>query len=59
MMKIYRPMIEAGFAKRANPPKIEDFPIWAHVDVLVTDDIKSAFAEFKEYTARWTGGYGG
>jgi alkanesulfonate monooxygenase SsuD/methylene tetrahydromethanopterin reductase-like flavin-dependent oxidoreductase (luciferase family) len=59
MMRVYRPMIEKGFAKRENPPKLEDFPLWAHVDVLVTDDIKAAVWQFKEYTARWTGGYGG
>jgi alkanesulfonate monooxygenase SsuD/methylene tetrahydromethanopterin reductase-like flavin-dependent oxidoreductase (luciferase family) len=59
MMKVYRPMIEAGFARRPNPPKVEDFPIWAHVDVLVTDDVKAAMGQFKEYTARYTGGYQG
>jgi len=59
MMKVYGPMIEKGFAKRATPITLEDFPIWAHVDVLVTDDIRGAMQEFKEYTAKWTGGYGG
>lgn len=59
MMKVYRPMLEAGFAKRATPMRVEDFPIWAHVDVKVTDDIKASMAEFKEYVARYTGGYGG
>lgn len=59
MMKVYRPMIEKGFAKRKTPMKLEDFPIWAHVDVKVTDDIRGSFAEFKEYTARYVGGYGG
>ncbi|MGE0387365.1 MAG: LLM class flavin-dependent oxidoreductase [Gammaproteobacteria bacterium] len=59
MMRIYRPMMERGFARRANPPRIEDFPIWAHVDVLLTDDVAGAIWQFKEYTARWTGGYGG
>jgi alkanesulfonate monooxygenase SsuD/methylene tetrahydromethanopterin reductase-like flavin-dependent oxidoreductase (luciferase family) len=59
MMKVYRPMLENGFAKRKTPMKIEDFPLWAHVDVLVTDDVKSMMWQFKEYTARWAGGYGG
>ncbi len=59
MMRVYRPMIERGFSRRKNPPKVEDFPIWAHVDVLVNDDIKGAMAQFKEYTARYTGGYSG
>lgn len=59
MMKVYRPMIEKGFARRKNPPKIEDFPLWAHVDVLVTDDVKAAIWQFKEYTARYAGGWFG
>lgn len=59
MMKVYGPMLEKGFAKRQTPMKIENFPIWAHVDVLVTDDIEAAMGEFKEYTARYVGGYGG
>jgi len=59
MMKVYRPMIEKGFAKRKDPPKVEDFPLWAHVDVLVTDDIKGSFDQFREYTARYVGGWNG
>lgn len=59
MMKVYRPMLEKGFARRATPIAVEDFPIWAHVDVLVTDDIKGSLGQFKEYTARYVGGYGG
>jgi alkanesulfonate monooxygenase SsuD/methylene tetrahydromethanopterin reductase-like flavin-dependent oxidoreductase (luciferase family) len=59
MMKVYGPMIEKGLAKRATPTKVEDFPIWAHVDVLVTDDIKGALPQFKEYMARFAGGWGG
>ena len=59
MMDVYGPMLEKGFARRSDGMTLENFPIWAHVDVMVTDDIKSAMAEFKEYTARWTGGYGG
>lgn len=59
MMKVYGPMIEKGFAKRKTPMTLENFPVWAHVDVLVTNDIKGAMAEFKEYTALYTGAYGG
>ena len=59
MMKVYRPMIEKGFARRQNPPRVEEFPIWAHVDVLVTDDVQAAMGQFREYTARHTGGYRG
>jgi alkanesulfonate monooxygenase SsuD/methylene tetrahydromethanopterin reductase-like flavin-dependent oxidoreductase (luciferase family) len=59
MMRVYGPMIEKGFAKRENPPKLEDFPIWAHVDVLITDDIKGTIWQFREYTARYVGGWTG
>jgi alkanesulfonate monooxygenase SsuD/methylene tetrahydromethanopterin reductase-like flavin-dependent oxidoreductase (luciferase family) len=53
-MKFYGPIIDAGLAKRKTPMKREDFPSWAHVDVVVTDDLKAGFAEFKEYVARYT-----
>ncbi len=59
MMKVYGPIIEKGLARRKTPMKLEDFPLWAHVDVLVTDDVAGAFWQFKEYTARWSGGYSG
>jgi len=59
MMKVYGPMLQKGFAKRKTPMKIEDFPVWAHVDVVVTNDIKDSLWQFKEYTARYVGGYGG
>jgi len=59
MMSVYRPIIEQGFARRENPPAVEDFPIWAHVDVLVTDDIPAGMREFKRYVARWCGGHPG
>lgn len=59
MMDVYRPMIDNGFAKRSAPLRIEDFPIWAHVDVLVTDDIVNEMGQFKRYVARWCGGHPG
>ena len=58
MMRVYRPLLEAGFARRATPMSVEQFPIWAHVDVLVTDDVGATVQQFKEYTARYVGGYG-
>lgn len=59
MMKVYRPVLEKGLAKRQTPMRVEEFPIWAHVDVLVTDDIKRDIGQFKEYVAKWTGGHPG
>jgi len=49
----YRPMIEKGLAKRGSSLSADNFPIWAHVDVLVTHDVKGALAQFKEYVARY------
>ena len=55
--RFYQPIIDRGFAKRTRPASssAENFPIWAHVDVLVSDDIQAAMREFKVYTAKWTG----
>jgi alkanesulfonate monooxygenase SsuD/methylene tetrahydromethanopterin reductase-like flavin-dependent oxidoreductase (luciferase family) len=57
MMEIYRPMIEKGLARRSDGKKFDDFPIWSHVDVMITDDVGRAVKEFKQYTARWAGGW--
>lgn len=57
MMEVYRPMIEKGFSRRKNPPKFEDFPIWTHCDVMLTDDVKEAMGQFKQYVARYAGGW--
>jgi len=53
----YQPIIDRGFARRTRPARTaaQDFPIWAHVDLIVSDDIKAAMREFKVYTAKWTG----
>ena len=53
-MKFYGPIIDRGLARRATPMKREDFPCWAHVDVLITDDLRTGFTAFKEYVARYT-----
>lgn len=59
MTKVYRPMIEPRLAAREKPIRFEDFPIWAHVDVHMTDDVKGSLWQFREYAARWSGGYSG
>jgi alkanesulfonate monooxygenase SsuD/methylene tetrahydromethanopterin reductase-like flavin-dependent oxidoreductase (luciferase family) len=59
MMKTLRPILEAGLAKRTVPVKLEEFPIWAHVDVLLSDDIKADMRQFKVYTATWVGSHPG
>ena len=45
----FRPMLEKGFAKAGNGKNLDDFKIWAHVDMLVDDDVRAAMRPFKEY----------
>ena len=40
------PLIAKGLARRGSTMTVEDFPIWGHVDVLVTDDIKAGSSAF-------------
>lgn len=49
IMDGFRPMLEKGFAKAGNGKSLEDFKIWAHVDMLVDDDVRAAMRPFKEY----------
>jgi alkanesulfonate monooxygenase SsuD/methylene tetrahydromethanopterin reductase-like flavin-dependent oxidoreductase (luciferase family) len=52
MMGAFTPLLEEGFARSAQPKSLENFEIWAHIDVILSDDIKAAFTPFKEYVAR-------
>jgi alkanesulfonate monooxygenase SsuD/methylene tetrahydromethanopterin reductase-like flavin-dependent oxidoreductase (luciferase family) len=42
-----------GIAQRSDNISIDDFPIWSAVDVFVTDDVKAALGQFKEYMVRF------
>jgi len=53
MLKPFLPLLEEGFARRTAPRRREDFEIWAHVDVLVDDDVGVAMRPFKEYAATY------
>ncbi len=57
MMDVYRPMLEAGFARAKKPKSLKDFQIWSHVDVLVSNDIREAMKPFKLFTANMVGGF--
>ncbi len=57
MMKIYEPMLEAGFKRAKTPKSLANFDIWAHLDAIVSDDVKAAMRPFKVYTARYAGGW--
>ena len=49
---MFRPQLEEGFARRPGGAPA-DFKIWAHVDMLVNDDVKAAMRPFKEYVVTW------
>ncbi|HEX5587628.1 MAG TPA: LLM class flavin-dependent oxidoreductase [Acidimicrobiia bacterium] len=49
----FQPLLEAGFA-RSGRASTDDFQVWAHVDMLVDDDVRAAMRPFKEYTATWS-----
>ena len=51
LMPAFQPLLDAGFERAGG--KKEDFKIWAHVDVLVDDDVQAAMRPFKEYAVTW------
>jgi alkanesulfonate monooxygenase SsuD/methylene tetrahydromethanopterin reductase-like flavin-dependent oxidoreductase (luciferase family) len=53
MMPAFKPLLDAGFAKAGGGKGLDGFQIWAHVDVLVDDDVRAAMRPFKEYTVTW------
>jgi alkanesulfonate monooxygenase SsuD/methylene tetrahydromethanopterin reductase-like flavin-dependent oxidoreductase (luciferase family) len=52
LMDAYRPLLDEGFKRSGRPKARESFQIWAHVDVIITDDIADALLPFKRYAAR-------
>jgi alkanesulfonate monooxygenase SsuD/methylene tetrahydromethanopterin reductase-like flavin-dependent oxidoreductase (luciferase family) len=57
MMPTYRKFLDNGNQKRAHPVNMDEFPVWSHCDVMLTDDVGEAIQQFKAYTARWAGGW--
>jgi len=49
-----RPLLEQGFTRGGKPADGGDFEIWAHVDMVVDDDVRAAMLPFKEYAATWS-----
>jgi alkanesulfonate monooxygenase SsuD/methylene tetrahydromethanopterin reductase-like flavin-dependent oxidoreductase (luciferase family) len=49
----FQPLLDAGFA-RSGRTNADAFQVWAHVDMLVDDDVRAAMRPFKEYTATWS-----
>lgn len=54
LMPAFSPLLEAGFVRGGRRKSIDDFKIWAHVDVLVDDDVRAAMRPFKEYVVTWS-----
>ncbi len=49
----FQPTLDTGFA-RSGRTDTASFETWAHVDMVVDDDVRAAMRPFKEYTATWS-----
>jgi alkanesulfonate monooxygenase SsuD/methylene tetrahydromethanopterin reductase-like flavin-dependent oxidoreductase (luciferase family) len=47
-------LLDEGFARSGGKNNAENFKIWAHVDMLVDDDVRLAMRPFKEYAVTWS-----
>jgi F420-dependent oxidoreductase-like protein len=57
-MSLFRPWLEEGFRRAGNGKSLKDFEIQASTTVIITDDLKSAFAAMKPRVALYVGGMG-
>lgn len=57
-MPMFRPELEAGFARAGNGKSWKDFDIAAGCTVTIGDDVKACFAEMKPMLALYIGGMG-
>lgn len=55
---VYKPQIEAGFARAGNSKSIEQFDIAATVPVVIGDDVDACRAAVKPFLALYVGGMG-
>lgn len=56
--EIYRPMVEAGFAKAGNGKNIANFDIAPNVTVIVNDNLEQAYNMLRPLLALYIGGMG-
>lgn len=54
MLPAVVPLLQRGFDRRNDGKGLHDFAIWAHVDVLVDDDVRAAMHPFKEFVVTWS-----
>jgi len=59
MMEVYRPWLEAGFARQgARRRSLADFEIQSGCQVVISDDVRAAIDSLKPMTAFYVGGMG-
>lgn len=54
MMPAVEPLLQRGFDRAGQAKSRDDFAIWAHVDVLVDEDVRVAMHPFKEFVVTWS-----
>jgi alkanesulfonate monooxygenase SsuD/methylene tetrahydromethanopterin reductase-like flavin-dependent oxidoreductase (luciferase family) len=54
VLRPLQPLLDAGFERSGDADKRGRFEIWAHVDMLVDDDVRAAMRPFKEYAVQWS-----
>lgn len=57
-MDVFRPDLEAGFARAGNGKSMKDFDIVATCNVVITDDVRAGLAATKPGIALYVGGMG-
>jgi F420-dependent oxidoreductase-like protein len=57
-MDVFRPDLEAGFARAGGGKSMKDFDIVATCNVVITDDVKAGLAATKPGIALYVGGMG-
>jgi len=50
----FGPLLEEGFRRAGNGKGYHNFQIWAHLDVNVDDDVRTAMLPFKRYVCTYT-----
>jgi alkanesulfonate monooxygenase SsuD/methylene tetrahydromethanopterin reductase-like flavin-dependent oxidoreductase (luciferase family) len=47
------PQLQRGFGRAGGGKSLDEFQIWAHVDMNCHDDVHEAMRPFKEYVVTW------
>jgi len=58
MMDLYRPWLDAGFARAGGGKSLKDFEIQSSVAVTITDNVEAALQRMKPGIALYVGGMG-